>query len=186
MRINTLPNAIGIMTVIILFMTPLLQTTGCSTARPSKKHQIQMLYKGEIRPQEDIAIVITSMKYNPPGHAPQIKLRIINIDGIEITEMITEVTPGVHKFRIQCERKRLSYSIGKNTYQTTKERTGHIIRTIDAKAGYIYFPIGSREKDNNKCSPIIVEEYFRDLDTNKWGEMVKTYNKMKNEGIYAH
>ena len=126
------------------------------------------------------------MKYKPPGRTPQIKLKIKSIDGIRATEIITEVTPGVHHFHIQCEREKLSYSIGRNTFQTTKERTGHIIRTIDAKAGYIYFPIGSKEKDNDKCSPIILEEYFRNLDTSKWEKMLKRYNKMRSEGLYVH
>ena len=94
-------NAINMMIAFILSMIALFFTAGCSTTEPSKKHYIQMLYEGGIRPQEDIAIVLTSIKGRPHGN--EIKLKILDIDGIKITEIITEVTPGVHNFNIQCK-----------------------------------------------------------------------------------
>jgi hypothetical protein len=185
MRINSLLNAIGIMTVIILFMTALFFTAGCSTARSSKKHYIQILYEGEIRPQEDIAVVITSIKYR----RSQIELRIINIDGIDITETITEVTPGVHRFHIQCRRVLMSRPVGRKTEKMIETRTPRLSETFNAKAGYIYYPTRNRAKDNDKCSTIttiIVEKHFSELDTSKWKEMLKTYNKGRSEGLYVH
>ena len=187
MRINSLLNAIGIMTVIILFMTALFLTAGCSTARSSKKHYIQILYEGEIRPQEDVAVVITSIKYRPPGkNASEIKLRIINIDGIDITETITEVTPGVHRFHIQCKRVLISVPFTGKTDKIIETRTPRLSETFNAKAGYIYYPTRNREKDNDKCSTIIVEKRFSELDTSKWKEMLKTYNKGRSESLYVH
>lgn len=180
MRINSLLNAIGIMTVIILFMTALFFTAGCSTARSSKKHYIQILYEGEIRPQEDVAVVITSIK----DRRSESKLRIINIDGIDITETITEVTPGVHRFHIQCKRVLMSTPVGRKTQKMIETRTPRLSQTFNAKAGYIYYPTGNREKD--KCSTIIVEKHFSLLDTSKWKEMLKIYNKGRSEGLYVH
>ena len=185
MRINSLLNAIGIMTVIILFMTALFLTAGCSTARSSKKHYIQILYEGEMRPQEDIAVVITSIKYR----RSRIELRIINIDGIDITETITEVTPGVHSFHIQCRRVLMSRPVGRKTEKMIEIRTPRLSENFHAKAGYIYYPTRNRAKDNDKCSTIttiIVEKHFSELDTSKWKEMLKTYNKGRSESLYVH
>ena len=119
MRINNLLNAIGIMTVIILLITALFLTAGCSTAGSSKKPYIQILYEGEMRPQEDIAVVVPSMKHKFPRNSniPPSHLRIINIDGIKIAETITEVTPGVHRCEIKCQRVESTWTTGRKTHK---------------------------------------------------------------------
>jgi predicted component of type VI protein secretion system len=186
MRINSLLNAIGIMTVIILFMTALFLTAGCSTARTSKKHYIQILYEGEMRPQEDIAVVFTSMKYRYYGMSTTSHLKIIDIDGIKINEIITEVTPGIHKCKIQCKTV-TPMGVGEKREKLIETRTPRLHKTFNAKAGYIYYPKGPRKWDRSKkCSTNIVEKHFSELDTSKWKKTLKSYNKSRSEGLYVH
>ena len=183
MRINNLLNAIGIMTVIILSMTALFLTAGCSTARSSKKHYIQILYEGEMRPQEDIAVVFTSMKYN--GLAT-VHLRIIEIDGIKIDEFFTEVTPGVHRYKVKCIKVSSTYTSKEKVFKIKETKTPRSHKTFNAKAGYIYYPALPRGGYNNNCSINIIEKHFSELDKSKWNKTLKSYNKRRSEGLYVH
>ena len=118
------------MIVFILFMIALFFTAGCSTTGASKKHYIQILYEGEIRSQEDIAVVFTSMKYNG---LTTVNLTIIEIDGIRINEFFTEVTPGVHRYKVKCIRVSSIYTSNEKANKIKETKTPRSYKTFNAK-----------------------------------------------------
>jgi hypothetical protein len=127
-----------------------------NACRAKHTNSLRKMYPGELRPEREIALVLTSDRDIDSGSSDHYE--IIEIDGINTERLsVIEVEPGTYTCSIQLSGSS-SYMLRPMQYTTHYKSTSALKTTFTASAGYVYYPSGRIFGSSNTWEPKVMRQ----------------------------